>query len=697
MTILKAIHADRLELGSRETVSVDRQPMQQAKAWRRHRDADGIDWLLLDQPDATVNSVNDAMLGELDILLGEIERDPPKGVVLRSAKTNGFIAGADIRQFRDARDAQEIVRRLTRAHQITDRLAALTMPTIAVIHGFCLGGGLELALACRYRLAVSTASLGFPEVQLGLHPGLGGTARLTRLIDPIDAMTMMLTGRRKFAYAAYAAGLVDVVTEERHVAAAVAATIDGRVRSRRRHWRSRLVNLAPIRWVAAIRMRQATSYRAPADHYPAPTALIDLWQSHGGSEATMKRREIISFTRLVTGETAQNLIRVFFLREQMKETPADGHKVEHVHVIGAGAMGADIATWCVIRGLQVTLADNNPKALAKARQRAAREIEAQTHSSIERRNARDRLMLDAKGTGIGQADLVIEAVPETLDLKRKVLSDIEGKIRETAVLATNTSSIRLEDIRSALKQPDRLVGIHFFNPVAKMQLIEVVSHDTTSPDIAATASRFAIDIDRLPAAVKSAPGFLVNRALMPYLLEALVLLDEKVAMETIDAAAERFGMPMGPIELADEVGLDICLDVAKVLKQNLRQPFADLPAWFEEKVKNGELGKKAGHGFYRYVDGKPRKKTTHGMPDMALADRLILPLLNACAACLSDGIVAGEDEVDGALIFGAGFAPFRGGPMHYARQRGFAEIKAALTGLQRKLGDRFTPDAYWDR
>jgi len=704
MTILTAIQVDRLELGSPGTLTASDQATsdQQASdrpisAWRRVRDHHGIDWLLLDQPDAKVNSVNDTMLEELDKLLAEIEQDRPKGVVLRSAKKNGFIAGADIQQFRGTSAAKDVAARLTRAHEITDRLVALPVPTIAVIHGFCLGGGLELALACRYRIAVSTASVGFPEVQLGLHPGLGGTARLTRLIDPIDAMSMMLTGKRKFARAAYAAGLVDVLTEERHVAAAVQAAVKGRVSSRRRHWRVRLFNLAPVRWIVAARMRKATQHRAPVEHYPAPTALIDLWQAHGGNETAMKCHEITSFAQLVTGATAQNLIRVFFLRERMKDVPAEGHKVEHIHVIGGGAMGADIATWCALRGLHVTLADNNPKALAKAMQRAAKEIDQQAHSSIERRDARDRLMLDSQGVGIGRADLVIEAVPENLDLKRKVLSGIEPKLRESAILATNTSSIRLEDIRPALKHPDRLVGIHFFNPVAKMQLIEIVSHDTTAQDVSATAQHFATAIDRLPVAVKSAPGFLVNRALMPYLLEALVLLDEKVAAETIDAAAERFGMPMGPIELADEVGLDICLDVAQVLKQNLQQPFANLPRWFEDKVKKGELGKKTDQGFYRYVDGKAQKKASHSAPNPALADRLILPMLNACAACLREKVAASEDDVDGALIFGAGFAPFLGGPMQYARQRGFAEVKAALAELQRKLGDRFTPDAYWDQ
>jgi 3-hydroxyacyl-CoA dehydrogenase/enoyl-CoA hydratase/3-hydroxybutyryl-CoA epimerase len=270
-------------------------------------------------------------------------------------------------------------------------------------------------------------------------------------------------------------------------------------------------------------------------------------------------------------------------------------------------------------------------------------------------------------------------------------------MREDAILATNTSSIPLDELRTTLKHPERLVGIHFFNPVAKMQLVEVVSHDSASREAADAARQFVVDIDRLPAPVRSAPGFLVNRALMPYLLEALLVLDEKVPVEQIDQAAEQFGMPVGPLELADDVGLDICLDVAKVLKASLKTPFPDLPEWFEAKVKKGELGRKTGKGFYEYKDGKPQKRHAGAIHGPRLADRLILPLLNSCAACLREGVVVSEDVVDGGLIFGAGFAPFRGGPMRYARQRGYADVKASLEQLRAKHGERFAPDPYWDR
>jgi 3-hydroxyacyl-CoA dehydrogenase/enoyl-CoA hydratase/3-hydroxybutyryl-CoA epimerase len=693
--VLKAIQADRLELGLGALNAAEHPGEACGRNWRWHRDGQGVEWWLLDMPDTSANLVDTGMLTELGQLIDRAEKAPPKGIVIRSVKRNGFIAGADLKQFRNVTDAAAVTTPLAEAHRIIDRLEALKIHTIAVVHGFCLGGGLEIALACHTRIATPDASFGFPEVQLGLHPGLGGTARLTHLIDPLDAMTMMLTGRRKFAKPAYGAGLVDLVTEERHVAAAVSAAVAGKLPSRRRGSRVALMNFAPLRLIMAPVMRKRAAARAKPDQYPAPSAIIDLWQHFGGNPVKMRRRELESFGRLVVGETAQNLIRVFFLREKMKTVQGAANPVRHVHVVGAGTMGADIAAWCALKGLTVTLADMKPEALAKAAERAGKLFDKETHSSIERRDAGDRLTADLRGVGVGKADLIIEAVPENLALKQKIHAGLEAHMKEGAVLATNTSSIRLEEIGKALKTPEKLVGIHFFNPVAKMQLVEVIRHDKSADPIVNTAARFVVAIDRLPAPVHSAPGFLVNRALMPYLLEALLLLDEKMPPETIDAAAEAFGMPMGPIELADEVGLDICLDVAKMLKQNLSQPFPDLPAWFEQKVKAGELGRKSGHGFYRYVDGKARKSSASARPDPALADRLLLPLLNACAACLTEKVVTDPDIVDGALVFGAGFAPFRGGPMHYAKQRGHAEIKATLERLAGQYGPRFRPDPYW--
>jgi 3-hydroxyacyl-CoA dehydrogenase/enoyl-CoA hydratase/3-hydroxybutyryl-CoA epimerase len=685
-----AIDGGRLELGHGQG-----EGDAASGCWRQRRDAEGVLWLLLDQPDASANRIDEAMLEELDLILAEIERAPPKGVVIRSVKRSGFIAGADLAIFRATSDARAVEAKVRRAHAVVDRLAALSAPTVAVIHGFCLGGGLELALACRHRIALAGASLGFPEIHLGLHPGLGGTARLTRLIDPLDAMTMMLTGRPKHARAARRSGLVDVVTEERHVAAAVRAVLAGTHAPRRPGWRRAILATTLVRRLAAHRMHKETRRRAPAEHYPAPYALIDLWEAHGGNPAALQAAEVSSFARLLVGPTAQNLVRLFFLREKLKAGAKGAHDIAHVHVVGAGAMGGDIAAWCALRGLGVSLADTNLRALGGAMRRAAALFQRRAGGRIAARDAMDRLVPDPKGAGVARADLVIEAVPENLDLKREIHAALEARMKEGAILATNTSSLRLEDLRAGLRRPERFIGLHFFNPVAQMQLVEVVSHDEAAPETLDAARAFTVAIDRLPALVRSAPGFLVNRALTPYLLEALVLLDEKIAPETIDAAAEGFGMPMGPIALADQVGLDVCLEVARVLRHGLPQSFAEVPAAIEQKVERGELGRKTGKGLYTYKNGKPQKRARPAAPDGEIADRLILPLVNACVACLREGVAADEETVDAALVLGAGFAPFRGGPLRYARTRGVAETVAALERLATRHGERFAPDAGW--
>ena len=410
----------------------------------------------------------------------------------------------------------------------------------------------------------------------------------------------------------------------------------------------------------------------------------------------MQKGEIKSFSRLLVTDTSRNLVRVFFLREKLKGL-ADGEwNGRRIHVIGAGAMGGDIAAWCAWHGFTVSLADMKPEPLAGAIKRAA-----DLYGKIGRDNRRrvrdslDRLIPDLKGEGVASADLIIEAVPENLGLKQKVFAGVEPKMKPGAILATNTSSIPLEQLREGLQHPDRLVGIHFFNPVSRMQLVEVVSHDKVADDVLADARAFLGRIDRLPAPVKSEPGFLVNRALTPYMLEAMVMLDEGMKKETIDKAAEDFGMPMGPIELADQVGLDICLHVAEMLKSS-NPNLPDPPQWLKDKVDKGELGKKTGKGLYDWKDDHAVKPHDAGTPPPDATDRLILPMLNVCMACLREGVVADEDVEDGAMIFATGFAPFRGGPMHYARTRGVADVRDTLTRLAAKYGPRFQPDPGWD-
>ena len=552
--VWKTLEPRNLELGPLKRPGAGRD-MGSWRHWKLQRDADDVLWLVIDKSGASANTLSQDVLEELDDALGKIESETAKGLVLRSAKPSGFIAGADVNELREAKNAADIEARLTRAHAVTDRLDKLKLPTIAVIHGYCLGGGLEIALACDYRIAIEDASLGFPEVLLGLHPGprrhrCGHPAS----INPLEAMTMMLTGRAVRASRAKSLGLVDAVTQERHVRAAVKSAVAGELKTARSKLLVSVFKLGPARSFAAKRMRAQARAKAKPEQYPAPYALIDTWEKHGGDAAAMQKAEIASFSQLVVGSSAQNLIRVFGLREKLKSLGDGTWSGQRIHVIGAGAMGGDIAAWCAWRGFDVTLADTKAEPLAAAMGRAAKLFDKISHRRIDTRNALDRLVPDLKGEGVAAADLVIEAVPEVLELKRKVYAGIEPRMRPDAILATNTSSIPLEQLRQGLRRPQQLVGVHFFNPVSRMQLVEVVSHDQVAADVLAAARAFLGRIDQLPPPVGSAPGFLVNRALTPYLLEAMVLLDEGVKRETIDAAAENFGMPTGPTQLARRRG-----------------------------------------------------------------------------------------------------------------------------------------------
>jgi 3-hydroxyacyl-CoA dehydrogenase/enoyl-CoA hydratase/3-hydroxybutyryl-CoA epimerase len=667
--------------------------------FRLTRDADGIAWLLFDREGSSANTLSADLIEELDKVLAELEARRPTGLVIRSAKKSGFIAGADVNEFRGVGDPRAVETEIGRAHAVIDRLESLRIPTVAVIHGFCLGGGLEVALACQMRIAIDGARFGFPEVMLGLHPGLGGTVRFTRLVNPMQAMPLMLTGKTIDARRAKSLGLVDAVTQERHVRSAVKDAVFGKLKRAAPGPLSTVLNLGPVRGLLASRMRAEAAKAAPQEHYPAPYALIDLWEKHGSDKSAMLNAEKRSFAELMVTPTAQNLIRVFFLREQMKKLAGSGNKVEHVHVIGAGAMGGDIAAWCASQGLRVTLADMKPDPIAGAVKRAADLYGKIMRKRTDVRDALDRLIPDMDGEGVRNADLIIEAVPEKLELKQKVYAGLEPKMKPGAILATNTSSIPLQDLRTTLQRPERLLGLHFFNPVSRLQLVEVVSHDGTDPQLLKEALAFVGAIDRLPLPVKSSPGFLVNRALTPYMLEAMVMLDEKVDKTVIDAAAEKFGMPMGPIKLADQVGLDICLDVGDMLRSKFGDLLPPTPAWLREKVAKGELGRKSGKGFYVWKDGKADKSAASpstAQPTSEMIDRLILPMSNVCVTCLREGIVDDADVVDGAMIFGTGYAPFRGGPLNYARSRGVENVASTLRAMADKFGGRFTPDVGWE-
>jgi 3-hydroxyacyl-CoA dehydrogenase/enoyl-CoA hydratase/3-hydroxybutyryl-CoA epimerase len=663
--------------------------------WTLDRDADGIATLVLDRKDASANSLSRAVIEQLGTWLAGLERELPKGLVITSGKS-GFIAGADVREFQQVRTPEDALPLVRAAHAVLARLEALPCPTVAAINGFCLGGGLELALACRHRVLSDDpkAVLGLPEVMLGIHPGFGGTVRSVRLIGVTAAMDLMLSGRNVRPDKALALGLVDRVVPPGQVREAAAELIRSPRPRRSAPLAQRVLSWSPMRGFVAPKIEAQVARRARREHYPAPYAIVDLWRRHGANPRSGYEAEAQSVARLVCTPTSRNLVRVFFLQERLKslggrETQAS----QHVHVVGAGVMGGDIAAWCVQRGHTVTLQDRTDELIRPALERARAQFEKRARAPAQVSELVGRLTADAVGDGAARADIVIEAIFENEQAKRELYARLEPRMKPTALLATNTSSIMLERLSSVLNDPGRLVGLQFFNPVAVLPLVEVVESRITRIEARAAALAFTRGIDKLPLPCVSAPGFVVNRVLMPYLSEAMLVAQEGVPLVAIDQVAERFGMPMGPIELADTIGLDVCLHVGRILSAAFGRP---APAAIESLVAAGKLGRKSGTGLYAWQDGKPIKPPADGTTAPAdVEDRLVLSMVNEAVAILRERVVADEDLVDAGVIFGSGFAPFRGGPLRYARERGVEAVHARLLELEAAHGPRFHPDDGW--
>jgi len=684
---------------SEMTASEQRVPIALAEVhnWHLERDREDLLWLTLDCVESSTNTLSSVVLEELGRALEGVVANAARGLVVTSAKTSGFAAGADVREFDHMRDADETTRQVMTVHALFERLERLDMPTVARVHGFCLGGGLELALACRHVVAASDdgTRLGFPEILLGIHPGFGGTVRAVRYCGALAALDLMLTGRTLDARRAQRLGLVDRAVPRRHLDAAARYFASDWRAAREAGWQARAASQRLARPLVAFAMRREVGKRASKQHYPAPYALIDLWREHGGDERAMLRAEARSIASLLTTPTSRNLVRLFKLQERLKGLGrGDGTPPQHVHVVGAGTMGGDIAAWCALRGMQVTLQDRAPEYMGGAFKRAAKLFDKRVRDRAARLAVGDRLVMDLAGDGIARADVIIEAIVEDVEAKRALFRDLESRARPDALLATNTSSIQLADIAGALGDPSRLVGVHFFNPVARMQIVEVIGDASTAPAATARALGFVTAIDRLPLPTASAPGFLVNRVLSPYLQEAMVMLDEGVPIEAIDGAARQFGMAMGPLEMADTVGLDICLHVGEILAGAFG---GEVPAVLRRHVEQRRLGHKTGAGFYAYAKGKPVRQQGGDSPlaPADIRDRMLLRLLNEAVACLREGIVADADLVDVGMVFATGFAPFRGGPLAYARDRGVPETLGRLRQLEGRYGERFAPDDGW--
>ncbi len=653
------------------------------KDWRFKIDFEGIAWAVFDRENESMNTLGRRPLEELESIVKAVEeaanRADIRGLVIISGKEANFIAGADIRDFESFKTEADVEEAIKRTTGLFNRIENLRVPVVAAIHGFCLGGGLELAMACHYRIASREEGtrLGLPEVKLGIFPGLNGTVRSIKLAGPLDAMQAMLTGRMLRPTAARAMGLVDQLVPTHHALrwAARKAVLRKRM-SKGAPWWKRLMAKSPIRGYLADQMRKKTRAKVREEHYPAPFALIELFEKFGHDYRRMAAAETRAFAPLMVSETSRNLRRVFRLSEMLKEqAPKDGKKPLRVHVIGAGTMGGDIAAWCVVSGMEVSLQDMEMSAIEKAQARAKKLFKKRLKKRVAVDTAMARLIPDVEGRHIFRADVIIEAIVEKLEIKQKVFAGLEDKLKPGAVLATNTSSLPIEDIAAKLKDPGRLIGLHFFNPVAQLPLVEVVRGPDSREDEVRKGCAFVTAINKYPLIVKSAPGFLVNRVLAPYMFTAMDRYQAGFPREKIDQAALNFGMPMGPLELSDVVGLDVCLHVAEILGLGATEN-----SEIARMVRSGKLGKKSGEGFYIWEDGKPeREDISFESGELEILGlELIRPMLSESQKCLDDKVVENADLVDAGVIFGTGFAPFRGGPLHYLASSGEAKATESV-------------------
>jgi 3-hydroxyacyl-CoA dehydrogenase/enoyl-CoA hydratase/3-hydroxybutyryl-CoA epimerase len=670
----------------------------QGGSWKLEVDTDRVAWLTFDSPGSSTNVLSAGVLGEFAAALSEVSQARPRGLVLRSGKRGGFVAGADIKEFLDLRTPESAYSLIRSGQQVLDQLERLACPSVAAIHGFALGGGLELALAATYRIGADDASLalGLPEVQLGIHPGFGGTVRAVRLIGVRPALELMLKGKPFKGRRALEVGLLDQLVPPSELEGAAKRILLQAPARKSAPFVEKLLSLRAMRPFVARQAAAGLAAKVSREHYPAPYAIVDLWLKHGAVGPESYEAEARSIAELMCTPTSRNLVRVFLLQTRLKGLGGKPDaEFRHVHVVGAGVMGGDIAAWAALRGMTVTLQDRSAELVAPALTRARELFDKRVKDPQEAAAALARLSADVAGDGVAAADAVIEAIVENVDAKRALYAELEPKLKPGAVFATNTSSIEIEVLAGKLRDPGRLVGIHFFNPVPQMQLVEIVQGAASNDDSLRRALWFTRKLDKLPLPCKSAPGFVVNRILMPYINEALFALSEGIPAAVIDKAGTRFGMPVGPIELADVVGLDVALHVGGVLARAFG---GSAPEILVKRVEEKKFGRKNGEGFYVWRNGKAVREPTQDLKVPAdLEDRLILPMLNQAVAALREGVVEDADLLDAGAIFATGFAPFRGGPLQYAKSRGAAQIVDRLTELATRYGDRFRPDAGWSR
>jgi 3-hydroxyacyl-CoA dehydrogenase / enoyl-CoA hydratase / 3-hydroxybutyryl-CoA epimerase len=670
---------------------------------------DGVAVLTFDRPNSAANIFDQATFDELNQHLSALEADKSlKGVIIRSAKPKIFIAGADLNGFTRDFSPEKIAAIIEQGQNTFDRLDRLPVPVVAAIHGVALGGGFELTLVCDYRVASidSATKMGLPETTLGILPAWGGCTRLPRLVGLPTALDAILSGKQYPAKQALKLGLVDAVAYPERIFDLALSLIKKPV-ERKSTWKTQATNRPPLTRLIADQARKKILARTRGN-YPAPLKALEVTTAGlSVSPAQSLVNERNGFVELARGAAAQNLIRIFFLQERSKKLSVDvdekPKKISKALVIGAGTMGAGIAQWLSARGLRVILRDVDVAALGRGMQTVGQlfrdAVKRRIFNEAEGRSGYDRVLAVYQDIPLRDVDLVIEAAVEKLELKRQIFAELEPKV-SCEVIATNTSALSIDAIAQGLSNPERVIGIHFFNPVHRMQLVEIVVGSKTSKLAQASAVQFVKAIGKLPVLVKDSPGFLVNRILLPYMVEAVRLFVEGQSVERIDRLMLDFGMPMGPLRLVDEVGLDVSQHVAKDLETRVPH-LAPMDDTVSQMLGKGWLGKKSGRGFYEYgSSGSERsnsrlpefqKKTAEGSVDADLRDRLVLVMVNEAARTLEEGVVSAAEDVDFAMIMGTGWAPFRGGPLKYADLLGIGAVVDRLNSLQSAAGAHFAP------
>ena len=633
--------------------------------------------LTFDREGSSANLFDRPALVELSEKLDALSAHPElNGLIIRSAKPSIFIAGADLKVLSSAHG--EELRDLIELGQATfDKLAHLPYPTVAAIHGACVGGGLELALACDWRVASDekVTKIGLPETQLGILPAWGGTTRLPRLIGLPKALPLILGGKVMAAKAARAKGIVDAVVPREHLEEHALVLLQ----KGKRHAKPRLMLHNPVVAPIIAAKARADLKKKTRGLYPGPEAALEVAarSCHGPVHAGFER-EKEAILRLAERPETNQLLRLFFLQERAKKhkiVTAEAHPVGRCAVIGAGVMGAGIAYWLSTRGHEVILRDLDDDALAKGMKSIAKGYDEarkrRVFTPTEAARGIDRILPSAVPVPLDRCDLVIEAAVEDLAIKRKVFADLSARTRPDTILATNTSALPIHELADVISRPDRLVGLHFFNPVHRMQLVEVVRTDRTSDETLATAVGFVRSIGKLPIVVRDSPGFLVNRILMPYLVEAAKLFERGGDPDELDDDMLDFGMPMGPLRLLDEVGLDVAAHVARTLAAAFPERMT-VPDLLDKLMARGFLGRKSGAGFYLY-DGH---RTTPNPAALALrsgteplpadtARHLARCMSEEARLCLEEHVAGTANDIDLAMVLGTGYAPFRGGPLRY--------------------------------